>query len=123
MESIINNYDETLILVSIIVGLLLLVLLQLVFKYKKELTQTRKLLGEKEEKIAWFRQIDAENERTKVALSHKVELETQDLQYTIEKLEKDTREGTKNQVIAKLEAQQNKREKLLNRTGFSRTKA
>jgi len=69
MESIIHSYDGILILVSIIVGLFLLVLLQLVFKYKKELEQAQELLREKEEKVAWFRQIDAENERTKVALS------------------------------------------------------
>jgi len=69
MESIIHSYDGILILVSIIVGLFLLVLLQLVFKYKKELEQAQELLREKEEKVAWFHQIDAENERTKVALS------------------------------------------------------
>lgn len=119
MENIIDSYEKMVFLVSIIGGLLLLVLLYLVLKYKKELNQTRKHLGEKEEKIALFQQKDTESEQKKVALSHKVELKIQAFQHTIEKLKKDAKEGTKNQVIAKLEAQQSKREKLLKRSGLS----
>jgi len=123
MENIINNYDKALWGAGVLVALLLLVLLYLVFRYKKELNNARLLLEEKEEKIKWFRQIDAENERKRVALSHSVELEIQALNHTIEALEKEAKEGTKNQVIAKLEALQSKREKLLKRAGLRHSKA
>ena len=122
MENIINNYDKALLGAGVLVGLLLLVLLYLVFKYKKELNNARLLVEEKEEKIKWFRQIDAENERKRVDLAHNVELEMQALNHTIEALEKEAKEGTKNQVIAKLEALQSKREKLLQRAGLSHSK-
>ena len=123
MENIIDNYANTLLPIGTIMLLLLLLLLYVLFRYKKELNETQERLEEKEEKIKWFRQIDAENERKRVALAHKVELETQSLQNNIERLEKEAEEGTKNQVIAKLEVLQSKREKLLHHAGLSHTEA
>jgi len=98
---------------------LILILALLLLQTKKALKTTTKLLEEKKEKVTWFRQIEAEHERKRVELAHKVELEMQELHNSIEKLQKEAKEGTKNQVVSKLESQQHKRAKLLERAGLS----
>jgi len=119
MENIINDYDKTILSVGAIAGLLLLVLLYLVFKYKNDLKNANILLEEKEDKITWFRQIEAENERKRIDLAHTVALETQALQNSIDTLEKEAKEGTKNQVVTMIKAQQNKRARVLQQAGIS----
>jgi len=98
---------------------LIFILAILLIQTKKRLNTTSKLLEEKKEKVTWFRQIEAEHERKRVDLAHNVELEMQALNNTIETLKKEAKEGTKNQVVSKLELQQQKRAKLLERAGLS----
>ena len=96
-----------------------LMLFLLLLQSNQRLQKTVKQLKEKKEKVTWFRQIEAEHERKRVELAHKVELEMQELHNSIEKLQKEAKEGTKNQVVSKLESQQHKRAKLLERAGLS----
>ena len=119
MENIINNNDKILLGIGAGVLVLLFVFLYLWIQTKKRLKQLEQTLEEKEEKIQWFRKIEAENERKRVALAHEVEVERLALNSSIEKLEKEANEGTKNQVITKINAQQTKRERLLKRAGLS----
>ena len=86
---------------------------------KGQLNEKRKLLGEKEEKIAWLRKVMAQNEHAKTKLEHENEKKILELQHTIEMLERKAKEGTKNQVVAKIEEQQRKRARMLERVGLS----
>ena len=86
---------------------------------KGALKRKRELLGEKEQKIAWLRKMMAQNEYAKTKLEHENEKKIMELTHTIETLERKVKEGTKNQVVAKIEEQQRKRERMLERAGLS----
>jgi len=104
--------------VIIIVVLALLFLLYLVGRYKKELKSKNELIAQKEEKIKWLRQINAENEHKRVTKEHEVEKKIMELNHTIQTLEEKAKEGMKNQLVAKIEAQQSKRARQLERAGL-----
>jgi len=84
-----------------------------------KLNEKRELLGEKEEKIVWLRKVMAQNEHAKTKLEHENEKKIMELTHTIEMLERKAKEGTKNQVVAKIEEQQQKRARMLERAGLS----
>ncbi len=69
----------------------------------------KKLLQEREEKITWLRQVHAENEHRRMKQIQELEKELLAKQHTIEQLEMKLKEGTKNQVVSKIEALQNER--------------
>jgi hypothetical protein len=89
---------------------LFLLLLSIVLVMMKKSSQDKALLKEKESKIAWLRQIHAENEQKNLEKVKELEKEILRLTHTIEKLELQLAEGTKNQVVQKIEALQKKRE-------------
>jgi len=99
--------------------LVLLFLLYLVGRYKKELKSKNELITQKEEKIKWLRQISAENEHKRVTKEHEVEKKIMELNHTIQTLEEKAKEGMKNQLVAKIEAQQSKRARQLERAGLN----
>ena len=76
-------------------------------------------LSQKDEKITFLRRVNAENEHKYTAKMHEDEKEILSLRHTIETLEKQIKEGTKNQVVQKIELQQRKRENDLNRLGLA----
>jgi len=119
MDKLEQLLQSHILLVTAVSFGIILVLLILWIGSIQRLKNTQKNLEEKKEKITWFRQLEANHERTKIELAHKVELEIQALNNTISKLEKEAKEGTKNQVVIKLESQQHKRTKLLERAGLS----
>jgi len=88
---------------------LFLLLLGMVIYMTKRASQEKALLKEKEEKITWLRQIHAENEQKHLNKQKELEKEILKLTHTIEKLELQLAEGTKNQVVQKIEALQKKR--------------
>jgi len=69
----------------------------------------QKLLEEKEENIATFEKQERENETTSLKKDKEIEIEILALQHTIADLEHKIQEGTKNQVVAKIEALEKKR--------------
>jgi|GEM_PF-2175543 len=84
------------------------------------LSKTNKLhtlLKEKEEKIEWLRRIKGENEYRLTQQIQELEKHITELNHTVENLERQIKEGTKNQVVAKLEALQRKREQALKDAG------
>jgi len=88
---------------------LFLLLLAIVIVMMKKSSKDKALLKEKEEKITWLRQIHAENEFRCQENIKELEKEIMKLSHTIESLELKLKEGTKNQVVEKIEALQNKR--------------
>jgi ABC-type transport system involved in cytochrome bd biosynthesis fused ATPase/permease subunit len=78
------------------------------------------ILEEKEEKITWLRRIGAENEHRRTTKIQELEKQIVEQNHTIDKLEQKLREGTKNQVVAKLEALQRKREQALSQAGMEK---
>ena len=85
---------------------------------RAKLKETAATLEEKEEKVKWFRQVMAQNEHERTKHEHEMEKKMLELTHTIEMLEKKVNEGTKNQVVAKIEAQQGKRARALARAGI-----
>ena len=88
---------------------LFLLLLGMVFVMMRRSSQQNEVLKEKEAKITWLRQIHAENEQRHINKEKELEKEILKLEHTIEKLELQLAEGTKNQVVEKIEALQKKR--------------
>jgi len=85
---------------------------------KKKVVLLEEQLEEKEEKINWLRQRAIVSEQKQVEKEHENEKEILRLQHTIDALEAKAKEGTKNQVVAKIESQQATRERLLERAGL-----
>ena len=73
-------------------------------------TKMQQRLEEKEEKITWLRQIHAEHEQLSLKKDQETQKEMLLLKHTITELERKLQEGTKNQVVAKIEALQKKRQ-------------
>ena len=103
----------------VVIGIILLLLLVMLVKSRKELHTKKALIEEYEEKIKYLRQVGAENEHKRATIEHETEKEMLTLKYKIEGLEKKINEGTKNQVVAMIKAQQNKRARVLQQAGIS----
>ncbi len=104
--------SESLYQTSLYTGTLFffLLLALIAFILFKKNAKDKKILEEKEEKITWLRQIHAENEHRHLKKEQETEKEIISLKHTIEDLERKLQEGTKNQVVAKIEALQKKRQ-------------
>ena len=85
------------------------ILITLIVLAAKTARQAREL-REKEEKIQWLRQVNAQNEQRHTEKIQAMEKEILTLQHTIETLEIQRKEGTRNQVVAKIEALQHRRD-------------
>lgn len=109
-------YQQPLILLTLFI---VLVLVYFVNKYKKAVAKNKLLIDEQKEKIKWLRQVFAENEHKFTQTEHDLEKKILLLNATIQSLEEQAKNGTKNQVVAKLEALQSKREKLLQRANIN----
>lgn len=92
-----------------ILFLFLFLLAMLLFLVKKN-KKNRLLLEEKEEKIKWLRKIHAENEHRYTQREQEMEKEILKQTHTIESLELKLKEGTRNQVVSKIEELQNRRQ-------------
>jgi len=94
---------------------LFLLLLAIVLVQIRKGTQDKALLSEKEEKITWLRQIHAEHEQSHLHKEKELEKEILRLTHANENLELRLKEGTKNQVVSKIEELQSKRQIVQNR--------
>jgi len=120
MENTLMQNPIYLIYVAIFALIAYVILLFLAFKYKNAFQKATLLLKEKEEKIKYLRQTHAEYEYNKTQDDHKHEKERIALNHTIEQLELKLSEGTKNQVVSKIEALQNQRDKQRKRAGLTK---
>jgi len=106
-----NEYSEYLLPLASVAILLILVLLYLVFKYRKDIKA-------KDEKIQSLRFMNAENEKRHESKTQEANTKILELTHTVNRLETHASEGTKNQVVSKIEAHQNRRTRELKRTGL-----
>lgn len=120
MENLLINNPIYLVSLALLVLIPYLILLFLVVKYKKAFEKSEASLKEKEEKIKYLRQTHAEYEYKKTEDDHSHEKEIIALNHTIEQLELKLSEGTKNQVVAKIEALQNQRDKQREHSGLTK---
>jgi cbb3-type cytochrome oxidase subunit 3 len=94
-------YTGTVFLFLLLVGIIGILLR----KYSKD----KHALQEKEEKIIWLNQRNAETEQRHMQKEQELEKEILKQIHTIETLELRLKEGTKNQVVSKIEELQNRR--------------
>lgn len=113
-----SDMEIYLFAVSSISIVVLLGLIYVLFRAKKELESKNKHIEEKDEKIKWLRQVAAENEYKYTTKDHETQKQIMALEHTVDILETQAKEGTKNQVVSKIEALQAKRARELDRTGL-----
>lgn len=102
-----------------LIGIFLAIaILYLLIARTKALKEARKLLEEKEEKIQWLRRIHGENEYKLNRRIQELEKSLTQAEHTVDTLERKLQEGTKNQVVSKLEALQRKRDQALKEAGL-----
>jgi len=94
---------------------LFLLLFAIAMVQMRKSSQDKVILAEKEEKITWLRQIHAEQEQAHLQKEKTLENEILKLTHANENLELRLKEGTKNQVVSKIEELQNKRQTVQNR--------
>ena len=107
----ISIHDTSLYLIILF---LFLLMISIYAFYMKKCEERNKLIQEKEEKIIWLRQIHAESEHRHLKQIQETEKEIITLHHNISDLERQLQEGTKNQVVAKIEALQKKRQNISN---------
>jgi uncharacterized protein HemX len=118
MSELIQTYEAYIVPLMIVMVVIILALLYGVKQYKNLVHRQKETLKEKDEKITWLREISAENDHRNLNKIHQFEKDIQALNHTIATLELKVKEGTKNQVVAKIEAQQRKRASQLERAGL-----
>jgi predicted RNase H-like nuclease (RuvC/YqgF family) len=87
----------------------------MVVKYQNDVSRLKKELEEKEEKIQWLKQLEAQNEQKRVQNEHEREKEILELNSKIKELESKAKESSKNQVVAMIESQRDRRDKIIDR--------
>lgn len=100
---------------------ILFVILVLVYSFLKQRTTLKHnntLILEHEEKIKFLRQTHAEYEYQQTEKNHTNEKIFLEFQHTVTTLEEKINDGTKNQVVAKLEEYKNKRDQQLKRVNL-----
>ena len=100
---------------------ILFVILVLVYSFLKQRTALKHkntLILEQEEKIKFLRQTHAEYEYKQTQKNHTDEKRFLEFQHTVTTLEEKINDGTKNQVVAKLEEYKNKRDQQLKRVNL-----
>ena len=90
----------------------------MLWRTKKQIKSKNKRIEEKNEKIKWLDQTAAENESKCTTQDYETQKQIMALEHTVQMLETQVKEGTKNQVVSKIEALQAKRVRELVRTGL-----
>jgi hypothetical protein len=107
-----NNLQVSLITLG---GVVFLGLIWMVVKYHSDISKLTKELEEKDEKIQWLKQLEAQNEQKRVQQEHEREKEILELNSKIKELESKAKESSKNQVVAMIESQRDRRDKIIDR--------
>ncbi|MCF6244994.1 MAG: hypothetical protein L3J43_08140 [Sulfurovum sp.] len=106
-----NEYSQYVLPLSILVALVFMGLLYLLVKYKKELKA-------KDEKIKSLHQANEQSEKRHEEKAQEAQSKIVALTHEVNTLQREASEGTKNQVVTKIEAQQNRRARELKRAGL-----
>ena len=117
-ENIITLPKMYFVSVGLVTLFVMLVLIASILRQRKIIKNNNALLIEHEENIKFLRQTHAEYEYKQTEKNHANEKSILEFQHTITSLEEKINDGTKNQVVAKLEACKNKREQQLKRVNL-----
>ena len=101
--------------IGLVILFVMLILIVSFFKQRNTVKHNNELIIEQEDKIKFLRQTHAEYEYKQTEKEHANEKTFLEFQHTITNLEEKIKDGTKNQVVAKLEACKSKREQQLKR--------
>ena len=112
-ENMLSVLESYLLPISLVVVFVVFFLLYILLKQKSLLSEKNITIVKHEEKIKFLRQIQSENEYKQTQKEHATEKSILELHHTIKNLEEKINDGTKNQVVAKLEAYKTKRERQL----------
>jgi len=110
-----GTLNELQVALSTLAGVVFLTLIWVALKYHSDVVKLKEELATKEEKIDWLKQIFAQNEQKQVEKEHESEKAIIELNNKIKELESRAKESSKNQVVAMIEAQRTKRDKILDR--------
>jgi len=108
-------YNELQISLITLGGVVFLALIWMVVKYQGDVSKLKKELEIKEKDIEEFKQLITQNEQKQVEKDHENEKAIIELNNKIKELESRAKESSKNQVVAMIEAQRAKRDKILDR--------
>ena len=114
-----NNTAEVTIHSSSVYLIMLFLGLALIVTYAffvHKCSKLQKLIEEKEEKIAIFKKQEREDEIASLNKDKEAEKEILALNHTIENLQRQIQEGTKNQVVLKIEELERKRHNIQNKS-------
>ncbi len=114
-------FEQNVMLIFFMIVLLLVVIFFVLIYYYKKSKKQAEMLAEKDEKITFLRKLNATNEHRFSTKEHAFEKEMLALKHTVDTLEHTLKNGTKNQVVLKIESLQHKREQMLRRAGLSET--
>jgi len=103
---------------GLVIFFVILVLVYGFLKQRTTLKHKNALILEHEEKIKFLRQTHAEYEYEQTQKNHADEKRFLELQHTVTTLEEKINDGTKNQVVAKLEEYKTKRDQQLKRVNL-----
>ena len=112
-----NESDAVTIHSSSVYLVMLFLLLALMITYAYfiyKCKKTAKIIEEKEAQLTRLTKKEQEQEKSKVQKDQETEQEIVALKHTIADLERNIQEGTKNQVVAKIEALEKKRQNVSN---------
>ena len=100
-------------IILIVTAVIIVALLFMLFLSNKKAKVLQEVIKEKDEKIQWLRKVFAQKETNLNKTIRELENNVNELNHTIDSLEQKLKEGTKNQVVAKLESLERKREEVL----------
>jgi uncharacterized membrane protein YhiD involved in acid resistance len=109
------QYNDLQISIITLAGVVFLGMIWMIVKYKSNLNRLKKELDEKEEKIQWLKQLEAQNEQQRVQKEHENEKMILEYRSKIKELEAKAKESSKNQIVAMIESQRDRRDKILDR--------
>jgi uncharacterized membrane protein YgaE (UPF0421/DUF939 family) len=110
-----NSLEQYVGYMWLITGFIVAFLVYLVIRYKKELSIKTELIEQKDEKIQWLREIAAKNDHNHNTKIQDMEKSVAEMTHQIDTLEHQVKEGTKNQVVAKIEELEAKRSDIVDR--------
>ncbi len=102
------------IIIAFLIILVIILVIIIIFNNKK-IKELNKTIKERDEKIQWLRKVFVQKENTLNKNIKNLEDQISNLNHTIDLLEQKLKEGTKNQVVTKLESLQRKREEILSK--------
>ena len=118
LTEIVQNIDIDTWRIALLVIFFIMIVNLLLFG--RSIKKYRVLLAEKDEKITFLRKIAAQNEQKRTQKKHKLEKKILTLEHEIQTLEAKLKDGSKNQVVTKIEEYHRQRTQQMHRAGLTK---